>query len=57
MVEIFFDLPLITILFTAVSLGNPWKTVLLTVITFMLEHLIGIARRQVTNCQKRVTMR
>lgn len=57
MVEIFFDLPLITVLFTGVSLGNPWKTVLLTVITFMFEHSIGIARSQVTNCQKRVTMR
>jgi len=57
MVEVFFDLPLITILFTGVSLGNPWKTVLLTVITFMFEHSIGIVRSQVTNCQKRVTMR
>ena len=57
MVELFFDLPLITILFTDASLGSPWKTVLLTVITFMFEHSIGIARRQVTNCQKRVTKR
>jgi hypothetical protein len=36
-VEVFFDLPLITILFTDASLGIPWKTVLLTVITFMAE--------------------
>ena len=57
MVEIFFDLPLTAILFTGASLGGPWKTVLLTLITFMFEHLIGIARSQVTNCQKRVTMR
>jgi len=57
MVELFLDLPLITILFTDASLGSPWKTVLLTVITFVFEQSIGIARRQVTNCQKRVTKR
>ncbi len=57
MVELFFDLPLITILFTDTSPGSPAKTVLLTVITFMFEHSIGIAQRQVTNCQKRVTKR
>ena len=57
MVEVFFDLPLITVLFTGASLSGPWKTVLLTVITFMFEGSIGIARRQVTNCQKRVTIR
>jgi len=57
MVELFFDLPLITILFTDASPGSPAKTVLLTVITFMFEHSIGIAQRQVTNCQKRVTKR
>jgi hypothetical protein len=44
MVEIFFDFPLTAILFTGASLGNPWKTVLLTVITFMFEDSIGIAR-------------
>ena len=36
MVELFFDLPLITVLFTDAFLGSPWKTVLLNVITFMV---------------------
>jgi hypothetical protein len=54
-IEFFLDLRLITVRFTDVSLGIPWKTVLLTVITFMAEHSIGLAERQVTNCQKGVT--